>query len=253
MQRVPAEDFESLSVDGTADMDSSVIYPTEFLQTLTTAEMPTHRVVFKGRRAIHVATYDEPIDEVVQRHALCLLIDASPWVLHVEIATGPNTRQRAFVPRCKLTSSEGELPFVLTRRQFPVAPCFAMAVNKKSARTNASEGGHLPSPPGVFTRAAERRGIISYSWSWGAAQLRRTVRRESAPPGNTVFEEVINAQGDGEEGLCMRCPRIIEKRGAVGERGALPRCREDGSFLSTESAVWMPLIYPVQGRGSLLR
>ena len=70
MQRVPAEDFESLSVDGTADMDSSVIYPTEFLQTLTTAEMPTHRVVFKGRRAIHVAAHDKPIDGAVQWYAL---------------------------------------------------------------------------------------------------------------------------------------------------------------------------------------
>ena len=135
MQRVPAEDFESLSVDGTADMDSSVIYPTEFLQTLTTAEMPTHRVVFKGRRAIHVATYDEPIDEVVQRHALCLLIDASPWVLHVEIATGPNARQRAFVPRRRLTSSEGEIPFVLSRRQFPVAPCFPININEARGQT----------------------------------------------------------------------------------------------------------------------
>lgn len=47
MRCVPAEEFKSLSVDGTADMDSSVIYPREFLQTLTPAAMPTHRVVLK--------------------------------------------------------------------------------------------------------------------------------------------------------------------------------------------------------------
>ena len=47
MQRVPAEDFESLSVDSTADMDSCVLYPGEFLKTLTPTGMATHRVVLK--------------------------------------------------------------------------------------------------------------------------------------------------------------------------------------------------------------
>ena len=46
-RRVPAEEFESLSVDGTAGMESPVIYPQKFLQTLTPSGMLTHRVVLK--------------------------------------------------------------------------------------------------------------------------------------------------------------------------------------------------------------
>ena len=75
MRRVPAEDVESLSVDGTADIDRSGMYPPAFLQTLTPARMPTHRVFLKVRApfmllcTISVATRDKPTDAAVQRHS----------------------------------------------------------------------------------------------------------------------------------------------------------------------------------------
>ena len=145
VRRVSPEEFESLSVDGTVDMDSSVIYPGEFLQALTPAGMPTHRVVLKVGAPFMLLRTINPSTGLFNGMR-CLLITASQLVVHVEIATGPNTRQRAFVPLCKLTSSEGELPFVLTRRQFPVAPCFAMTINKAQGRTLDRVGIFLRRP-----------------------------------------------------------------------------------------------------------
>ena len=50
------------------------------------------------------------------------------------------------MPRCKLTSSEVELPFGLTWRHFPVVPCFAMAINKAQGQTLARVGIFLRRP-----------------------------------------------------------------------------------------------------------
>ena len=75
-----------------------------------------------------------------------LLIATSLWVLHVEVVTGPHARRRAFVPRCKLVLGEGELPFVFTQLQFPVAPCFAMSRNNAHGQTLEGVGILLRRP-----------------------------------------------------------------------------------------------------------
>ncbi|CAM9905065.1 unnamed protein product, partial [Laminaria digitata] len=194
-RRVPAEEFESLSVDGTADMDSSVIYPGEFLQTLTPAWMPTHRVFLKVGAPFMLLRAINPSTGLFNG-TRCLLIAASQWVLHVEIATGPNARQRAFVPRCKLTSSEGELPFVLTRRQFPVAPRFAMTINNAQGQTLDRVGIFLGRP--VFSHG---QLYVAVSRATSRQNLRFMIIGDSSTqpdgsPGtctaNTVYEEVLN-------------------------------------------------------------
>ena len=159
-----------------------------------------------------------------------LLIATSRWVLHVRVVTGPNARWRAFVPRCKLMLSEGELPFVFTQRQFPVSPCFAMSINNVHGQTLEGVGILLRRPvihTGNFTwQTLEGVGIllrhpvihtgnftwqclgqprrrISSSWSWEAAHLCRTVRRKSAPP-RPSMKRWSTAQGDGRNGLYVR-------------------------------------------------
>lgn len=46
---------------------------------------------------------------------------------------GDHDREVHVIPRIILISVEGELPFTLTRRQFPVQLCFAMTINKSRA------------------------------------------------------------------------------------------------------------------------
>ena len=91
--------------------------------------MPTHRVVLKIGAPFFLLRMMNPSTGLFTS-TRCLLIAVPQWVLYVEIATGQNVGQKTFAPRCKLTSTEGELSFVLTRRQFPVSPCFTMATNK---------------------------------------------------------------------------------------------------------------------------
>jgi len=57
--------------------------------------------------------------------------------------------QLQLIPHIKLTSTEGELPFVISRRQFPIQLCFAMTVNKSQGQSFNFIGVDLHIP--VFT------------------------------------------------------------------------------------------------------
>ena len=178
---VRREDVESLSDDGTANMDISVVYPAEFLLTLTTG-------LFSGTR--------------------CLLIGASPWCLHVEIATATNARQKAFVSRCELTSSEGELLFVFTRWPFPVTPCFEMTINRVQGETLERVGIFLRRP--VFSHG-QLYVVVSRAISRENLWFMVVGGSSTLPDGsqgictaNTVYEEGLH--GSGREGPHVRCP-----------------------------------------------
>lgn len=50
----------------------------------------------------------------------------------------------AFIPRIKLISNDGALPFQLARRQSPVKAAFAMTINKAQGQTLKHMGLYLP-------------------------------------------------------------------------------------------------------------
>ena len=54
--------------------------------------------------------------------------------------------QLRLIPRIKLTSTEGELPFIVSRRQFPIRLCFAMTVNKSQGQSFNFVGVDLRMP-----------------------------------------------------------------------------------------------------------
>ena len=62
---------------------------------------------------------------------------------------GDHDGELRIIPRIPLTSLEGELAFLLTRRQFPIRLCFAMTINKSQGQSLKNVGLDLRSP--VFT------------------------------------------------------------------------------------------------------
>jgi len=66
-------------------------------------------------------------------------------MLDVEILTGSNAGKRAFLPKIKLkTNASSRLPFVLSRKQFPVRLNFVITINKSQGKTIPSVGIYLP-------------------------------------------------------------------------------------------------------------
>jgi ATP-dependent DNA helicase PIF1 len=55
--------------------------------------------------------------------------------IEARILGGSFDGQLRLIPRIKLTSTGGELPYIVSRRQFPLRLCFAMTVNKSQGQS----------------------------------------------------------------------------------------------------------------------
>ena len=65
--------------------------------------------------------------------------------IQADILTGARAGQPVIIPRILMSASEN-LPFKLTRRQFPIRVAFAMTINKAQGQTFERIGVYLPEP-----------------------------------------------------------------------------------------------------------
>ena len=65
------------------------------------------------------------------------------------VITGKNAGEKVIIPIMNLVPSGPELPFKFTTRQFPLALCFAMTINKSQGQALSHVGIYLSNP--VFT------------------------------------------------------------------------------------------------------
>ncbi|KAF5808009.1 putative DNA helicase [Helianthus annuus] len=70
-------------------------------------------------------------------------------VVEARILSGSNIGARTFIPRFRLIPSDKRIPFKFQRRQFPLAVCFAMTINKSQGQSLCKVGLFLKQP--VFT------------------------------------------------------------------------------------------------------
>lgn len=70
-----------------------------------------------------------------------IVTDIKLHILEVMIVGTEFHGQRRHIPRIVFSSQEGELPYILRRKQFPLKPCFAMTINKSQGQTFEIVGG----------------------------------------------------------------------------------------------------------------
>jgi ATP-dependent DNA helicase PIF1 len=69
------------------------------------------------------------------------------WVLAARILGGAHKGNVVLLPRMDLTTGEGErLPFIMRRRQFPVALTFSMTISKSQGQSLSTVGIYLSRP-----------------------------------------------------------------------------------------------------------
>ena len=79
--------------------------------------------------------------------------------IEARVLGGTFDGQVRLIPRIKLTSTEGELPYVVCRTQFPLRLCFAMTVNKSQGQSFNYVGVDLRVPP--FTHVPAIRSTLA--------------------------------------------------------------------------------------------
>ena len=211
--------FSSFSVDEAENSTDAVIYTTEFLHSLTPAGMAAHEVVLKISAPYILLRTINPALGLFNGTRFELL-HATRRVLRVRISAGPHKDNIAFVPRIVMNNNDEELPFSFKRRQFPIAPAFAMTINKAQGQSLDRVGVYLPTP--VFahgqlyvaiSRATSPESLYVATGDGKTPLLDGTTATCTE---NIVYKEVLEGSGTARH-VVERIPQHLRiNRGGTG-------------------------------------
>ncbi|XP_076906483.1 uncharacterized protein LOC143562616 [Bidens hawaiensis] len=147
----PGEEKEYLSSDSICpdenvrDTLQENLYSPDVLNGLKISGMPNHKLVLKVGVPIML------LRNVDQKNGLCngtrlQVKRLYNRVIEVVVISGTNIGDRTYISRSNLIPTDTKLPFRFQRRQFPVAVCFAMTVNKSQGQSLSRVGLFLRKP-----------------------------------------------------------------------------------------------------------
>ncbi|XP_057717893.1 uncharacterized protein LOC130932562 [Arachis stenosperma] len=121
---------------------------TESLKALNCSGIPQHRLVFKIGVPVML------LRNIDQSNGLCngtgmQVKRLGDHIIECVILAGRNTGEVIFIPRMNMSPNNDTLPIRFTQRQFLVALCFTMTINKSQGQTLSTVGVYLSRP--VFT------------------------------------------------------------------------------------------------------
>ena len=122
--------------------------PAEYLQTLELALLPPSKLCLKIGAPVILLRNLCPKEGLCNGTRLTITQLGQSCIGGI-ISGGQYNGQFRLLPRIKLTTLEGDLPFILTRKQFPIQLCFTMTVNKSQGQSLITTGVDLRTP--VFT------------------------------------------------------------------------------------------------------
>ncbi|XP_010451904.1 PREDICTED: ATP-dependent DNA helicase PIF1-like [Camelina sativa] len=140
MDLLPGESHQYYSSDKICSSDTSSKrddgLSTEYLNSIKCSGLPNH--LLKWKKGVPVML----LRNIDQQYGLCngtrlQITQLGKHVIEGKVLTGNNIGNKVYLPRMLLMPTDSRLPFRLQRRQFPIAPCFAMTINK-------SQGQSLP-------------------------------------------------------------------------------------------------------------
>ena len=119
--------------------------PMEYLQSINHPSLPPSRLILKLGAPVILLRNIHP------REGLCngtrmAIIELSRTCIAVRILGGDFDGHCKLLPSIVLSTNEGELPFILKRKQFPIRPCFSLTVNKSQGQLFQIIGIDLRTP-----------------------------------------------------------------------------------------------------------
>ncbi|KAG2833887.1 hypothetical protein PC112_g6311 [Phytophthora cactorum] len=146
-QRLERVSQEYLSSDSVEEDEEVNFFEQEVLHTVNINGIPPHKLTLKKSAPIMMMRNLNP-DLGLCNGTRLRIVKLKSHVIHATIMTGERQGQHVLIPRIVFISDgeAHEFPFRLRRKQFPVQPVFAMAINKAQGQTVQNLGLYLSTP-----------------------------------------------------------------------------------------------------------
>ncbi|KAH0611321.1 uncharacterized protein H6S33_010586 [Morchella sextelata] len=174
------------TVDSGNSEENANLLPPEYLQGLNPSGLPPSIIKLKVGAPIIL------LRNLFPKQGLCngtrmTVTKLDVRCIEAKILGGEFDGEPKVIPRIQLSSTEGDLPFTLMRRQLPIRLCFAMTVNKSQGQSLDIVGVDLRSDP--FTHG---QLYVALSRVTDVAGL-MVLQRDETPPqtDNIVYREVL--------------------------------------------------------------
>ncbi|XP_052620980.1 uncharacterized protein LOC128126869 [Lactuca sativa] len=121
------------------------LYSPNILNGLKVSGLPNHKLILKVGVPVML------LRNIDQKNGLCngtrlQVKSLGKRVIEAIIISGTNIGKQTFILRMSLSPSEKKIPFKFQRRQFPLAVCFAMTINKSQGQSLSKVGLYLKDP-----------------------------------------------------------------------------------------------------------
>jgi ATP-dependent DNA helicase PIF1 len=134
------EERTYLSADSAEDAGDNTEYAAEFPHTLNPSGMPPHKLrLMIGTPIILLRNLNA--QEGMANGTRLIVERLMHRCLQARIMNGSHACSSVLIPRVPCTPSRQELPFMLTRVQFPVRVAFAMTIKQQGAGPDAGARG----------------------------------------------------------------------------------------------------------------
>ncbi|XP_038685799.1 uncharacterized protein LOC119985580 [Tripterygium wilfordii] len=137
--------FDSIYKVAGASDDDDLLYPTEFLNSLSFNGIPNHELQLKVNTPVML------LRNLNQTCGLCngtrlMITRLGEKVIQATVITGSHVGDKVCIPRIIMSATEYKWPFTIRRRQFPLRLSYAMTINKSQGQTLEKVGLYLPRP-----------------------------------------------------------------------------------------------------------
>ncbi|GJU50580.1 DNA helicase [Tanacetum coccineum] len=137
--------FDDAIPHGYDGVEVELLYPKDYLSSLSYAGLPPHKLDLK------IGTPIMLLRNINFAGGLCngtrlIVKQLLPKVIEAQIIMGTMVSQKVFLPRIPLTTKDPRTPFIFKRKQFSMKVCYAMTVNKLQGQSLKKIGVYLSEP-----------------------------------------------------------------------------------------------------------
>ncbi|XP_028752798.1 uncharacterized protein LOC114712429 [Neltuma alba] len=187
---------KNMHEDGVEDL-----YTPDFLNTINCSGLPMHKLTLKVGMPVML------LRNIDQASGLCngtrlRITHLGKSVVEAVTLNGSRPNEKVLIHRMDMNPSDSCLPFIMKRRQFPIAVSFAMTINKSQGQSLHFVGLYLPRP--VFTHGQLYVALSRVKSIEGLKILLHDGERgRSRTTSNVVYREVFQNLVDYSDGVIL--------------------------------------------------